>query len=300
MSELTAEQASDLFRAEPTRWIEVGGAAVAHRRVGAGPDVLFVHGWPVHGATFRRLLPFLADHVTCHVIDLPGAGSSRFDARSELSIDGHVRSVRAVIDSLGVDRLAVVGHDSGGLIARYAIAGDERVAGVGLVDTEPPGWMSWRFRSFLAASRLPGFGAFLGWAAGRPAVRRNGFVLGDAFADRSHLDGEFDEFFLRPLNESPERLDAAMRLIKTFERRHVDELADAHRRITAPVQLVWGVEDPFFPVERARRMVDTFPDARLAEVAGAGLFSHEEAAEAVAAALLPIVTGSAPASGSGG
>lgn len=291
MSALTPEAAADLFRASPDRWIDVGTAEVAHRQVGTGPDVVFVHGWPVHGATFRCLLPHLVEHVTCHVIDLPGAGSSRFDDRSDLSIDRHVESVRAVIDDLGVDRVGIVGHDSGGLIARHAIAGDERVAGVGLVNTEPPGWMSWRFRSFLASSRLPGFGHALGWLAARPRLRRNGFVLGDAFADRDLLDGEFDEFFLRPLHESPERLDAAMRLIRSFERRHVDDLGKAHARISAPVRLVWGDQDPFFPVAQARQMVDTFPDATLVEVPGAGLFSHEEAPQAVAEALLPVLTG---------
>ena len=64
--------------ADPDRFLDVGAGEVAYRRVGTGPDVLFVHGWPVSGATFRTLLPHLADHVTCHVIDLPGAGSSRF------------------------------------------------------------------------------------------------------------------------------------------------------------------------------------------------------------------------------
>lgn len=34
-------------------------------------------------------------------------------------------------------------------------------------------------------------------------------------------------------------------------------------------------------------MVGTFPDADLAVIAGAGLFSHEERAAEVAAALLP-------------
>ena len=54
--------------------LRVDLADPAYRRVGVGPDVLFVHGWPVSGATFRTLLPHLVDHVTCHVVDLPGAG----------------------------------------------------------------------------------------------------------------------------------------------------------------------------------------------------------------------------------
>ena len=42
--------------------------------------MLFVHGWPVSGATFRRLLPHLTEHVTCHLLDLPGAGDSPDEA----------------------------------------------------------------------------------------------------------------------------------------------------------------------------------------------------------------------------
>ncbi len=77
---LSRSDASMLFRREPDRFFDVGAGEVAYRRIGTGPDVLFVHGWPVSGATFRLLLPHFAEHVTCHVVDLPGAGSSRFDA----------------------------------------------------------------------------------------------------------------------------------------------------------------------------------------------------------------------------
>ena len=114
MSTLTAEAASDIFRREPDRFLDVGAGEVALRTVGTGPDVLFVHGWPVSGATFRTLLPHLAEHVTCHIIDLPGAGSSRFSPDTPITIDQQIQNVRRVIDLLGVDCLAVVGHDSGG------------------------------------------------------------------------------------------------------------------------------------------------------------------------------------------
>jgi pimeloyl-ACP methyl ester carboxylesterase len=64
-----------------------------------------------------------------------------------------------------------------------------------------------------------------------------------------------------------------------------------HRRIDAPVRLVWGDQDPFFPIARARSMVATFPNADLVEIPGAGLFSHEERPQAVADALLPVLVG---------
>jgi pimeloyl-ACP methyl ester carboxylesterase len=270
--------------------LDVGAGEVAYRRVGSGPDVLFVHGWPVSSATFRTLLPHLTDHVTCHLIDLPGAGSSRFTADTPLSIDHHIHSVRRVIDLLELDDVAVVGHDSGGMIARHAVAGDTRLRALGLIDTEQSTGLSWKFKTFIAGRHVPGFGAGLGWLAGQPRLRRNRLVLGDAFVDRALLDGEFDEFFLQPLHRSRVHRDAAIRLLRSFDHQHVRDLRALHQRIDVPVQLVWGEQDRFFPVEWAREMIADFAHAELEVIAGAGLFSHEERPVEVAQALLPVLT----------
>lgn len=295
MTTLTAEAASDLFRKEPHRYLNMGDGKgeVAVRTVGTGPDVLFIHGWPVHSATFRKLLPHLVDHVTCHLIDLPGAGSSRYDSNTDLSIANHIHSVQRTVELLGLDDVAVVGFDSGGLIARHAMVGQRALRAMGLIDTELSGPLPWRFRSFIAARHLPGFGSAFGWVAGQPRLRRTKFVLGDAFADRSLLDGEFDEFFLRPVHESAEVRDAAARLFKSFDLADVRALGEIHRRIDVPVKMVWGVEDRFLPVAAARKVVRDFPNASLTEVDGAGLFSHEEKPAEVAAALLPTLVSSA-------
>jgi pimeloyl-ACP methyl ester carboxylesterase len=290
MSTMTATEAADLFRRQPDQFLDVGAGEVAYRRVGTGPDVLFVHGWPVSGATFRTLLPHLVDHVTCHLIDFPSAGSSRFDADTPLGIGQHITTVRRVINLLEIDEVAVVGHNSGGLIARHALVGDPRLRAMGLINTETPN-PGWRFKALIAARHLPGFGAGFGWVAGQPRIRRIGLVLGDAFADSSLLDGEFDEFFLRPLHESPKHRDAAAKILQTFDMQLVTDLPDIHRRIDVPVQLVWGDQDPYFPVDQARAMVDTFPNAELEVIEGAGLFAHEERPADVAQALLPTLTG---------
>ena len=290
MTRLTATDSAELFRADPQSYLDVGAGEVAYRRVGTGPDVLFVHGWPVSGATFRGLLPHLADHVTCHVIDLPSAGSSRVTPTTPLSIPQHITTVRRVVDLLDLDQVAVVGHDSGGMIARHAMAGDDRLAAMGLIDTEQSQGLNLRFKMFLANRKVPGFGSILGWLAGNKTLRRNGFVLGDAFVDRSLLDGGFDEFFLQPLANDPAYRNATMKVLESFDTRYVHELGALHRQIDIPVQLVWGEQDKFFPVEWAREMVADFPDAQLAVVPDAGLFSHEERPAEVAAALLPTLT----------
>ena len=290
---LTEAESANLFRTEPDRFLDVGAGEAAYRCVGSGPDVLFVHGWPVSGATWRKLLPHLVDHVTCHVIDLPSAGSSRYDANTTLSIAQHIETVKRVVDILDLNDVAVVGHDSGGMIARHAMVGDARLRAMGLINTEPAD-PSWRFKSFVASRKLPGLAAGLGWVAGNPRVRRMGMVFGDAFADRALLEGEFAEFFFDPLHNDKGYRAAQAKVLKSFEMRYVTELAEIHNLIDVPVKLVWGDQDPFFPVDRARAMVHEFPNASIDVLAGIGLFSHEENPAAVAQSLLPTLTAPRP------
>lgn len=288
---VTAQESAALFRNPPERFIDVGAGEAAYRRIGSGPDVLFVHGWPVNGATFRTLLPYMAEHVTCHIIDFPGAGSSRWNEQTPLSIAGHMQTVTRVLDALDLKRVGVVGHDSGGLIARHAVAGDPRVSALGLINTEQM-QLSLRFKSFIAGRHIPGFGKGLCWLVGQPKLRKNKFALGDAFADRSFLNGEFDELCLQQLHTSAAHQDAAIKVLRSFDTSHVSQLAAIHQRITVPVKLVWGDHDPFFPVAWAREMVSTFPNASLTEIRGASLFAHEERPQEVAEALLPLLTSS--------
>ncbi len=293
MSSLTAKAASALFRQPPDRWIETQpGTAVACRKIGTGPDVLFVHGWPASGATYRGLLPHLVDHVTCHLIDLPGAGTSRFDEKSDLSITGHAAAVRTVMDELELDDVAVVGHDSGGMFARFALAGDERVRAWGLVDTEQPPKPHWRFAAFLKIKYVPKFESVLAWAVNQQRLRRNEFVLGSCFQDSSLLDGEFEEFFLRPLAQDQHRQMGAGMFARNFDMALFGELAGLHAKIEVPVHLVWGDDDPFFPLDRTKTMMAGFGGpVDLTVIEGGRLFHHEEFPDQVAAALLPILTG---------
>lgn len=290
MPALTQTEAADLFRQEPHRYLDVGAGEVAHRQIGSGPDVLFVHGWPVSGATFRQLLPHLIDHVTCHIIDLPSAGSSRFNNDTVLTVEQHITSVQRVVDLLELSDVALVGHDSGGLISRYAMAGDSRLRSLSLINSECPN-PRWRFKSFIAARNLPGFGPAFSWVAGKSQLRRFPLVLGNIFADSSLLEGEFDEFFLEPLHTNAAVSEAAIKVLQSFDLKLVDDLPSVHRRIDVPVKLVWGDQDPFFPVAGAKEMLGTFPNASLDIIEGAGLFSHEEMPAKVAEALLPTLLG---------
>jgi pimeloyl-ACP methyl ester carboxylesterase len=287
MTTLTAAAAAEMFRNPPNRHIDVGNGSVAYRTVGSGPDVIFSHGWPANGATFRGLLPFLAPQVTCHVVELPGAGDSRFDRTITPSITTHAEALRRTVDELGLTDFGVVGHDSGGMIARLALADDARVHGWGLIATEQPPKAHWRFASFLRIRHVPRFETPLAIVANQRRLRRNKFVLGDVFGNRDLLDGEFEEFTLRPLKDDPDRRWAAGEFGRNFDLGLFASLTECHRRMKAPVQLVWGANDPFFPVERTRTMMSEFAGpVDLEVIAGGKLFVHEEFPERTAAAIL--------------
>ena len=48
---------------------------------GQGPAIALIHGWAMHGGLFAPLVDRLADRYTLHLVDLPGHGHAREDAR---------------------------------------------------------------------------------------------------------------------------------------------------------------------------------------------------------------------------
>lgn len=285
MTPFTQAQATSMFYQQPTQHLNAGQGQVAYRRIGQGPDLLMIHGWPVSGATFRHLLPILSQHLTCHVIDLVGAGDSRFDRTTKLSLRQHIESIRQLIDQLKLRDLFVLGHDSGGLLARHALASDPRLRGLLLLNTETLK-LGWRFKQFILGAKLPGFAHALGWAAMRPKLRQSAALLGDCFCDRSLISGDFEALFLKPLSDDPDRRWAAGQLIKSFDQRLISELPQVHAKIAAPVSLIWGEHDPFFPVPWAQQMLASFHEAKLHIIPDAKLFCHEERPALVAETIL--------------
>jgi len=272
--------------APPPQLLDVGHSRVAYRVSGQGPDIVFIHGWPLHGATFRDVVELVRDDFTCHVIDLPGAGFSEWDQDSPISIRDHARTVRQVIDQLGLERFALVGHDSGATIARWVADGDERVSGIVMGNTEIPGHRSTLLQLYLWTAKLPGGRALLPWTLSVPWLRRSPMVLGGCFQDVRAAEGAFESLFLEPMKRSKQVAAGQMRLLDGFDWAAVDGLADVHRRLRPPVQLIWGTDDPFFPLREARRMLNQFGGgAELVTLEGRKLFAHEESPDEFAAAM---------------
>ena len=106
---------------------------------GDGPPLLLVHGWPENWYAWRLVMPALACNFRVIAVDQRGMGRSGkptagYDA-AQLANDQI-----ALMDALGHRRFAVVGHDTGMVIA-YALAADHpsRVARLVVIDAPLPG-----------------------------------------------------------------------------------------------------------------------------------------------------------------
>jgi pimeloyl-ACP methyl ester carboxylesterase len=284
---MTSEPTTRLYFVAPARMLDVGTARVACRQFGSGPPLLLVHGFPLSGFTWRKVLPELSKRRTCYVPDLPGLGETEWTDATDFTFPGQGRTLRAIVDALGLERYAVLAQDTGGTFARYLVLDDlPRVERLVLVNTEMPGHRPPWIPLYQALMYVPGALAAFRLLLRSRAFLRSGMGFGGCFVDLDLLDGDFHAQVVVPLLRSPRRLEGMARYLRGAGWDAVDALATLHARLTMPVALVWGAEDPTFPLALARRMVEQFPDARLVPISGARLLVHEEKPAEVVRAVL--------------
>jgi len=262
----------------PHRHIDIGHSQIAYWRIGSGPDLVFVHGWPLHAATFRDIAPRLAQHYTCHLIDLPGAGQTRWADDTPVSIQDHAETVLAVVRKLGLKRYGYVAHDSGGAVARFAAARDPKgVTSIVLGNTEIPGHHAALVDAYVQLMKVPGAKLATRLMMRSRTLRHSRLMFGGCFDDVSRLDGEFHDLYVQPQIDDARIADGQSKLINGMDTDVFDALKGAHAQVQAPVLLIWGPDCHFFPIDKAREMLDQFAGgAELIALPRGKVFAHEE------------------------
>lgn len=107
---------------------------------GAGPTVVFSHGWPLSADAFEDQLFFLAERgFRCVAHDRRGHGRSSQPWHGN-DLDTYADDLAAVIEALDLHDVVLVGHSTGGgEVARYiGRHGTKRVAKAVLIGAIPP------------------------------------------------------------------------------------------------------------------------------------------------------------------
>jgi len=122
--------------------VQTSGARIRGVKGGSGPPLLLLHGWPQTHAEWQHIAPRLAREFTVVATDLRGYGASSKPADGE-NHAGHCKRAMAqdqveLMQQLGFQRFAVVGHDRGGRVGhRMALDHAERVTRLAVLDIVP-------------------------------------------------------------------------------------------------------------------------------------------------------------------
>ena len=277
-------------------YIELGSLRVHHTHGGHGSPVVFIHGLGSSGyMEWRQNLEATAASHRVFAPDLPGYGRTD-KPRARYSVPYFARFVRRYIASRGLGSAALVGASLGGRIAlEVALEDPKLVRKLVLVNTLGLG------RPQVSAAQLayglvtlPRVGEAvmnltrdaLRWAPPRIIRRVAGRYAGVSGAD---LEKALDDNYLDDLREmyAAEGFhDAYLSTVRSLinPRALFGGQHDVTRRLNElkiPVQLIWGANDPLFPLAHASRAQSIIERSRLAVIEGAGHTPQAERPEEV-------------------
>ncbi len=129
---------SEISLTHHTRYIN--GVRIHYVMAGSGEPLVLLHGWPQTWYAWKEVIPALAEHYTVIAPDLRGSGYSDKPAtgydKKTLADD-----VRQLVQQLGFEKISLVGHDIGGMVAfSYAAEYPEEVRKLVLMELLVPGF----------------------------------------------------------------------------------------------------------------------------------------------------------------
>ena len=237
-----------MFEGFSLQHIDLGDVVVRVRHGGSGPPALLLHGHPRTHATWHRVAPVLAQHHIVVCPDLRGYGGSSkppvTDDHANHSKRAMAADCVALMDRLGHERFAVVGHDRGCYVAqRAALDHPHRISHLMALDSVPIGEALARCDARFATAWWHWF--FYGQTA-KPAER---VISADPDAwyggDPDRMGAEAYEDYRRAIHD-PETVRAMMedyRAGLTIDRAFDDEDRAAGRRFECPVRVLWASRD---------------------------------------------------------
>lgn len=87
--------------------------SISVEQMGAGPDLVLLHGWGMNSAVWQGIAPTLAKHFRLHLVDLPGFGRSPLADDGDYTLPWLAERVGEVMP----EHATVLGWSLGGLVA---------------------------------------------------------------------------------------------------------------------------------------------------------------------------------------
>jgi pimeloyl-ACP methyl ester carboxylesterase len=273
------------------RTIETNGVKLAVDDQGDGYPCVLIHGFPELAYSWRYQVPALADAGFRPIsYDLRGSGGSTGPhAIGEYSLEYQVGDIIGIIDRLGLEKVALIGHDWGSIITfATALSHPDRISHVvslnvpylGLVAGFPP-------TEVIAAKfseRLGYVLRFIDPEASEASFGRDPASWLHRVYARVAADGQFmtpDEERTYVEIHASAGLTGQFNLYRNIDRNIVDFAPLDRTPLVQPTLMVTVDHDPVLPRAMAEPMADLVPDLEFAHVENSGHWTQQEQPEAV-------------------
>jgi pimeloyl-ACP methyl ester carboxylesterase len=245
------------------------------RTWGDGDPVVLVHGIPGSSTIWTGVAERLGRDFHVIAPDLLGFGDSPAESDPDrLWADAQARALAELLDELGIERAAVVGHDFGGPVALSLTALRPELAS----------------RLVLCATN-----AFPDTPIPLP-IRAVTWPLVGGVAARLLLSGP--ALRMMAPAELVSDVESARTVFATALRELEQRYAPVERALRAvrcPALVVWGGKDPFFELAQGGRTANALPDGRLAVYEDCGHYVPAEQPGRLAADIASFVRDPVPA-----
>jgi pimeloyl-ACP methyl ester carboxylesterase len=252
---------------------------IAYREQGQGAVALFVHGVLLNGHLWRNQLGSLSDIRRCIAPDLLAHGDTEISPTQDVSVTANAEMLGEFLDALHIDRVDLVGNDSGGGIAQiFAARHPERVRSLTLTNCDThDNWPPEAFRPFLAMAAEGGLPGVLSAMLEDKSTYRSPQALGPAYERPEDVTDDTIDVYLTPHLRSPQRTRDLERFLAAFDPAHTVAVEPKLKRLQAPTFIGWGTDDIYFDVKWGDWLAATIPGMqRYIRFEGARIFFPEE------------------------
>ncbi|MDQ1386349.1 MAG: hypothetical protein QOG65_3728 [Actinomycetota bacterium] len=279
------------------RHIEIHGHRVGYRCAGTGPVVVLIHGMAGSSATWRAVMPALAERFTVIAPDLMGHGESE-KPRGDYSLGAFASGVRDLILALGHDRATLVGQSLGGGVAmQFAYQFPERCERLVLVSS---GGLGEEVSVLLRLLTLPGAELVLPLACTNrvhgAGVRVAGWLGSIGLRTNPHLTEIWESYGSLADSETRTAFLHTLRAVVDIAGQRVSAADRLYLAADAPTLIVWGDRDSIIPVEQGRATHAAIPGSRLEIFEGTGHFPHCERPDRFVEVVVDFMGTTAPSS----
>ncbi|MCV2358976.1 alpha/beta hydrolase [Paucibacter sp. TC2R-5] len=257
----------------PSEFIDLNGQLLHLRDQGPSGDkqpIVLIHGTSASLHTWEGWVKELSKTRRVISFDLPGFGLSGPAVAADYSADNYVKTVRALLDHLQLERIVLGGNSLGGEIAwMVAAAEPQRVAGLILVDAGGYAFTPESVPVGFLLARLPGVGVLSEYLLPRSLVERSvQSVYGDPTKVSPALVERYYELTLRAGNRAALRQRMAQMVL--------GDQAQRIKTLRQPTLILWGAKDRLIPPDNGQAFARDIAGSQLTVFPDLGHVPHEE------------------------